>query len=119
MDGKGKDNQQNCSSSWHCDYSCCGEKNSPSTVLDGLQGGGVISLLGRERKLKMGSAKQQDELRTSGPPTDLCWRHLRRHLGPSLYGKGHPMHGAGYKARVGRREIRARGDKAKQLHVTH
>lgn len=36
MDGKGKDNQQDRSSSWHCDYSCCGEKNSPSTVLDGL-----------------------------------------------------------------------------------
>lgn len=49
---------------------------------DGLQGGGVISLLGRERKLKKGSAKQRNEpqrtklLRTSLLPTALCWGHL-------------------------------------------
>ena len=61
--------------------SCCGEKKSPSTVLDGLGSGGIISLPGKERKLKMESAKQINVLRTSSPPTALGWRHLGRQSG--------------------------------------
>lgn len=62
-------------------HSCCGEKQSPSTVLDGLEGGGIISLLGKERRLKMEFAKQINALGTSSPPTALGWRHLGRQSG--------------------------------------
>lgn len=90
----------------------------------------MISLLGRERKLKRGSAKQRNEpqgtkmLRTSLLPTALCWGHLGSQElgvescgGPPLRAKGHPCRRQATKQEqvVGRREVRAGGDKAKTV----
>lgn len=85
-------------------------------VMDGLLGGDLVSLLDRERKLEKGAAAQ-NELRPSLLPTALHWRHLGRQsgvpCGATTVWKGASHKGARSKARVSRREIRARGDKTK------
>lgn len=79
--------------------------------MDRLQRGGIIPLLGRGRKLKKGSAKQKAAsysivLEAFGEAAwSPMWGKLDR--------KGYPVPGAGYKARAGKGEIRARGDETK------
>ena len=95
--------------------SCCGEKKSPSTVLDGLEDGGIISLLGKESLQNRLMCSEQAHL--PQPWVGAIWGgRVESHVGPLLCGKGQEWDWV--HVRVRRREVRARGNKAKQEHNT-